>query len=124
MEVKLMEEEFLWPILNTIFIVFAFLYFLSGGPLTFLCLSLIFLPAILISVYQAKKCSFKDLIRSLSGALALQGMAILYIYLNKFSYFQDSTDYIAFYGLLVGFIITMFLVVYLYRRGDILVPQQ
>lgn len=119
-----MEEEYLWPILNTIFTVLAFLYFLSGGPLTFLCLSLIFLPVILISVYQAKKCSFKSLIPSLLGALAIQGIGVLYIYLNKFSYFQDSTDYIAFYGLLGVFIITMFLIVYLYRRGDILALQQ
>jgi hypothetical protein len=124
MEVKLMEEKFLWPILNTIFTVLAFLYFLSGGPLTFLCLSLIFLPVILISVYQAKKFSFKALIRSLVGALALQSMGVLYIYLNKFSYFQDSMDYIAFYGLLVGFVSLMFLVVYLYQRSDILAPQQ
>lgn len=124
MGVKLMEEEFLWPILNVMVIAGAFLAFLSVGSLSFLVLSLIFFPVTLISVYQAKKCSFKVLIRSLLGALTIQAITVLYIYLNKFSYFHDSTNYIAFYGLLVGFVSLMFLVVYLYRRSDILVPLQ
>ena len=76
-----MKESFLWPFLNGIFIICAFLFFLNGGSISFLVLGLIFLPVTLIEIYRIKKLSFQALLRSLLGILIIQGILILYIYL-------------------------------------------
>ena len=115
-----MKEEFLWPILNVIFIICAFLFFLSGGSMSFLVLGLIFLPVTLIETYRIKKLSFQTLLTSLLGIVIIQFTVIMYIYLNEISYLKNSTDHIAFYGLLIGFIGLIFLFIYLYRQGDLL----
>ncbi len=70
------------PILNMVFIIGAFLYFLSGGSLTFLVLSLIFLPYIFIEIYRIKTISFKFLLGGLVSVGIIQGIIALYIYLN------------------------------------------
>lgn len=119
-----MKEELLWPILYVIVSIGAFLLFLREGSISSLGLGLVFLPVVFIEMYRIKKLSFKILLSGLLGVVLIQGISVLYTYLNKFTYLKNSNDYIIFYCILGLFICTILLFVYFYRKGDILNKNQ
>ncbi len=113
-----MQKESMWIIIYVIIAIAAFLSFLIHGNFLDLAIILVLLPIFFILMFRIKKISFKLLLRSLVGAIIIQILAMVYIYLNISSYLKTTNDYLYFYGILGWITLTTISLVYIYRRRD------